>query len=44
MHPLPRVDEISEAIDKDKRACYFKQVEYGIYTRMGILAAVLGAR
>ena len=29
MHPLPRVNEISVAIDKDPRACYFKQVLYG---------------
>lgn len=33
MHPLPRVNEISVKIDKDSRACYFKQAEYGkIYT------------
>ncbi|MDZ5034331.1 aspartate carbamoyltransferase, partial [Clostridium perfringens] len=31
MHPLPRVNEISIEVDKDERACYFKQAEYGMY-------------
>ena len=42
MHPLPRVGEISTAIDKDPRAAYFRQVQNGMYIRMALLAAVLG--
>jgi aspartate carbamoyltransferase catalytic subunit len=42
MHPLPRVGEISYAIDSDPRAAYFRQMENGMYIRMALLAAVLG--
>jgi aspartate carbamoyltransferase catalytic subunit len=42
MHPLPRVGEISYHIDTDPRAAYFRQMENGMYTRMALLAAVLG--
>lgn len=42
MHPLPRVDEISTDVDSDPRACYFRQMENGMFTRMAILALVLG--
>jgi aspartate carbamoyltransferase catalytic subunit len=42
MHPLPRVSEISYAIDNDPRAAYFRQMENGLYIRMALLAAVLG--
>ncbi len=42
MHPLPRVNEISYALDKDPRAAYFRQMENGMYIRMALLAAVLG--
>ena len=42
MHPLPRVDEISHAIDKTKHAVYFKQVYYGIPVRMAILSLLAG--
>ncbi len=42
MHPLPRVGEISYAIDDDPRAAYFRQMENGMYIRMALLAAVLG--
>ncbi len=42
MHPLPRVGEISEAVDDDPRAAYFRQMENGMYIRMALLAAVLG--
>jgi len=42
MHPLPRVNEISYAIDQDPRAAYFSQMENGLYIRMALLAAVLG--
>ena len=41
MHPLPRVNEISVAIDKDERACYFKQVLYGKYIRMALIKMLL---
>lgn len=42
MHPLPRVGEISYDVDKDPRAAYFRQVQYGMYVRMALLALVLG--
>ena len=41
MHPLPRVNEISVAIDKDPRACYFKQVLNGKYMRMALMLKLL---
>ncbi len=41
MHPLPRVNEISVAIDNDPRACYFKQVLYGKYMRMALILKLL---
>ncbi len=41
MHPLPRVNEISKQVDDDKRACYFKQVEYGKYIRMALIMKLL---
>ena len=41
LHPLPRVNEISEEIDKDPRACYFKQVENGKYIRMALILKLL---
>lgn len=42
MHPLPRVNEISVAIDDDPRACYFKQVLNGKYIRMALILKLLG--
>jgi aspartate carbamoyltransferase len=42
MHPLPRVGEISMEVDEDPRAAYFRQMEYGLYVRMALLAMVLG--
>ncbi len=41
MHPLPRVNEISVAIDKDPRAVYFKQVLNGKYMRMALILKLL---
>lgn len=41
MHPLPRVNEISVAVDDDPRACYFKQVSYGKYIRMALILKLL---
>lgn len=42
MHPFPRVGEISMDLDDDPRAAYFRQMEYGMYVRMALLAMVLG--
>ncbi|HET7375433.1 MAG TPA: aspartate carbamoyltransferase, partial [Anaerolineae bacterium] len=42
MHPLPRVGEITLEVDDDPRAAYFRQMEYGLYVRMALLAMVLG--
>ena len=41
LHPLPRVNEISVAVDEDPRACYFKQVQYGKYIRMALILKLL---
>jgi len=43
MHPLPRVNEISRAVDEDPRACYFKQVLYGKYVRMALMIKMMEA-
>ena len=42
LHPLPRVNEISVAVDEDPRACYFKQVLNGKYMRMALILKLLG--
>ena len=42
MHPLPRVNEISVAVDKDPRAKYFEQVSNGKYMRMALILMLLG--
>ena len=44
MHPLPRVNEISVKVDKDPRACYFKQVLNGKYMRMALILKLLGVK
>jgi aspartate carbamoyltransferase catalytic subunit len=41
MHPLPRVDEIAGEVDRDPRAVYFKQANYGMYVRMALILNVL---
>ena len=41
LHPLPRVNEISVAVDSDPRACYFKQALYGKYMRMALILKLL---
>ena len=41
LHPLPRIDEISTDVDKTKNAKYFKQAEYGKYTRAALLGLML---
>ena len=42
LHPLPRVNEISVAVDDDPRACYFKQVFNGKIIRMALIMKLLG--
>ena len=44
LHPLPRVNEISVAVDDDPRACYFKQVLNGKYMRMALIMMLLGVK
>ncbi len=41
LHPLPRVNEISVEVDKDPRAAYFRQVQYGVYVRMALIMTLL---
>lgn len=41
LHPLPRVNEISVAVDDDPRACYFEQVLNGKYVRMALIMKLL---
>ena len=41
MHPLPRLDEITMAVDSDPRAAYFRQAQNGLYVRMALLSLVL---
>lgn len=43
LHPLPRVNEIAPEVDDDPRAAYFKQVKYGMYARMALIAKLTGA-
>ncbi len=38
MHPLPRVDEITQDVDDDPRAVYFQQARFGMFARMALLA------
>lgn len=42
LHPLPRVNEIAPAVDASPHAYYFQQTENGVYTRMAIIAYLLG--
>jgi aspartate carbamoyltransferase catalytic subunit len=44
MHPLPRVDELSPELDKDRRGIYFKQAAYGVPIRMALLKFLLDRR
>ena len=41
LHPLPRVDEISVEVDRDPRAKYFEQAEYGKFIRMALILRLL---
>ena len=42
LHPLPRVDELSEDVDSTPHAIYFKQAANGIPTRMALISLVMG--
>jgi len=44
LHPLPRVNEISVEVDKDERACYFRQARNGKYIRMALILKLLGIK
>ena len=41
LHPLPRVNEISVAVDDDPRAAYFRQVKNGKFIRMALILKLL---
>ena len=43
LHPLPRVNEIAPEVDDDPRAAYFKQVKYGMFVRMALMAKLTGS-
>ncbi|KAK5704561.1 Carbamoyl-phosphate synthase [Elasticomyces elasticus] len=42
MHPLPRNEELHKEVDDDPRAAYFRQMRYGMFVRMALLALVMG--
>ena len=44
LHPLPRVNEIAYEVDRDERAAYFRQVEFGMYARMALMSLILEGR
>ncbi len=44
LHPLPRVNEISVAVDNDPRAAYFRQAKNGRYIRMALIMKLLGIK
>ena len=44
LHPLPRVDELSPALDSDRRSKYFDQARNGVPVRMALIALMLGLR
>jgi len=43
MHPLPRVNEITEDVDSNPKAYYFTQAKNGVFVRQALLAIILGA-
>ncbi len=43
MHPLPRVNEITEDVDSNPKAYYFNQAKNGVFVRQALLAIILGA-
>ncbi|MBN2746823.1 MAG: aspartate carbamoyltransferase [Bacteroidales bacterium] len=42
LHPLPRVNEISENVDNNSKAYYFQQAQNGVFVRQALLASILG--
>ena len=44
LHPLPRVNEIEEAVDKNPKAYYFQQARNGVYVREALIALILGLK
>ena len=44
LHPLPRVNEITEDVDDNPKAYYFQQVKNGVYIRQALIAAILGKK
>jgi len=42
LHPLPRVNEISQDVDSNPKAYYFEQAENGVYARQAIISTILG--
>jgi len=44
LHPLPRVNEISEDVDSNPKAYYFTQALNGVFTRMAIITSILGVK
>ena len=44
LHPLPRVNEISEDVDDNPKAYYFQQARNGVYVRQALIAAILGLK
>jgi aspartate carbamoyltransferase catalytic subunit len=44
LHPLPRVNEISEDVDDNLKAYYFQQALNGVYVREALLAIILGVK
>ncbi|MEJ2596030.1 MAG: aspartate carbamoyltransferase, partial [bacterium] len=44
LHPLPRVNEITEDVDDNPKAYYFQQARNGVYVRQALMAAILGLK
>ncbi len=44
LHPLPRINEISEDVDDSPKAYYFQQAKNGVYVRQALIAAILGLK
>jgi len=44
LHPLPRVNEIDQDVDSNKKAYYFEQALNGVFTRQAIICSLLGLK
>ncbi len=44
LHPLPRVNEISQDVDENPKAYYFTQALNGVYVRQAIITSILGMK